>query len=135
MDDFVDAYAVLGVRPDASPQELKAAHRRLVRRHHPDHAPPEKRARATERAREINVAYGLVRDPEARASYDRLRRLRGARKTADRLRDGVDDATLAAQWESLATAAGRWAGAWMRSTGGAQGLSRRAGRAVGRWLT
>ena len=132
MDDFVDAYAVLGVPPDATPQQLKDARRTLVRRHHPDHAPPDERARATERVREINVAYGFVRDAEARAGYDRLRRLHAARQSADRLRD---DATLAAQWEALSRAAGRWAGAWMHRTGGAQGLSRRAGRALGRWLS
>lgn len=132
MDDFVDAYAVLGVPPDATAQQLKDARRALVRRHHPDHAPPPERARATERVREVNVAYALVRNPEARTGYDRLRRLQAARQTADRLRD---DTALAAQWEALSRAAGHWAGAWMRRTGGAEGLSRRAGRSVGRWLS
>lgn len=132
MENFVDAYAVLGVAPDATQEQLKAAHRELVRRHHPDRAPPAERDAATERMREVNVAYGLVRDPDSRARYDRLRQLHAARRRADRLRDGADDAALAEQWERLARAAGRWAGVWM---GRNQGLSYRAGRAVGRWLS
>lgn len=133
--DVVDAYAVLGVSPRASQHELKAAHRTLVSRHHPDLVPADERSAATRRVQEINVAYGLVRDPAARAEYDRVRRLAAARRHADRLRARADDADLAAQWEELVTAAGRWAGAFMRRSGGAEGLSYRAGRALGRWLS
>lgn len=132
MENFVDAYAVLGVAPDAPQEQLKAAHRELVRRHHPDRAAPAERDAATERMREVNVAYGLVRDSDSRARYDRIRQLHAARRRAERLRDGADDAALAEQWERLARAAGRWAGVWMRRN---QGLSYRAGRAVGRWLS
>jgi hypothetical protein len=95
---FVDAYAVLGVEADASQAALKAAHRRLVRLHHPDLVPPQARAEATRRVQDINVAYGLVRDPAARARYDAVRR----------------NAQRGAQWDELVTAAGRWAGRWWR---------------------
>lgn len=135
MDDFVDAYAVLGVSPRATQRELKAAHRTLVARHHPDVVPPEDRPAATRRVQDVNVAYGLVRDQSARAEYDRLRHLHTARGAADRLRSRAEEADLAARWDELATAAGRWAGAWMRRTGGPDGLSYRAGRALGRWLS
>lgn len=94
---MVDAYAVLGVAPDATQEQLKAAHRALVRRHHPDLAAPDERAAATRRVQDVNVAYGLVRDPQRRAEYDRLR---GA---------GSSPALDAAF-----TAAGRWAGHWWR---------------------
>jgi hypothetical protein len=117
--DFVDAYAVLGVRPGASQAELKAAHRRLVRRHHPDLVPLSERPAATRRVQQINVAYGLVRDPSARARYDRVRR---AMLAVD-VRSSVDQA-LAAQWEALAVAAGRWAAGWWRRA------RRRAARAA-----
>ena len=109
MRDFVDVYAVLGVEPDASAEALKAAHRRLVRAHHPDLQPPEARAAATRRVQELNVAYGLVRDPRARAAYDRVR-------ARVRRRDALlgADAGAAAHWDRLATDAGRWAGRWWR---------------------
>lgn len=124
MREFVDAYAVLGVGPDASAEQLKTAHRALVRRHHPDLAASDPNV-ATRRMQEINVAYGLVRDPATRARYDALR---GKRRRYAR------DAALAAQWEELARAAGRWAGAWM---GGERTRTRsyRVGRALGRWLS
>jgi hypothetical protein len=118
MDGFIDAYAVLGVSPSATDEELKRAHRALVRRHHPDLAAPADRPGATRRVQEINVAYGLVRDPEARAGYDRLRLLHvgrerirapgraAARKVAD------SDRSAAAQWDAMVRGAGAWAGRW-----------------------
>lgn len=90
----IDAYAVLGVSPEATQHELKAAHRALVRRHHPDVAPAEQRAEATRRVQEINVAYGLVRDPQRRAAYDRA--------------VGAPDSGM----DRLVAAAGMWAGRW-----------------------
>lgn len=120
MDGFIDAYTVLGVPSNASQDELKAAHRRLVRRHHPDLAPPERRAEATRRMQEVNVAYGLLRDPPARARYDRLRRLALGRQAAATATSGGArrvaraDAQLAAQWDAVLQAAGRWAGRWWR---------------------
>ncbi|MFO8075136.1 MAG: J domain-containing protein [Actinomycetota bacterium] len=103
----LDAYAVLGVAPTASQAELKAAHRRLVRRHHPDLVAPEQRAAATRRVQRINVAYGLVRDPESRAAYDALRR---ERERAAASRAAQED--LARRWEAMVGDAGRWAGRW-----------------------
>lgn len=130
MDDFVDAYRVLGVEPSATQDEVKAAHRALARRHHPDLAAPPQRAAADLRLREINVAYGLVRSPESRKRYDRVRRLHAARQRADRARGQIDDAAWGDQWEALSRAAGRWAGTWMRRSS----VSYRAGRALGRLL-
>src|SRR5918992_3581423 len=69
-----DVYAVLGVSPTADQATLKAAHRRLAWEHHPDRVPAAEREAATRRIQQINVAYGLVRTPAARARYDRLRR-------------------------------------------------------------
>jgi hypothetical protein len=91
----LDAYAVLGVAPDAPQDALKTAHRSLVRRHHPDLAPEAEREAATRKVQDINVAYGLVRDPQRRAEYDRLRA-----------------AGRSPALEALVTAAGRWAGRW-----------------------
>jgi hypothetical protein len=53
-----DAYAVLGVRPDASDGELRRVYRALVQRHHPDHngGSPESAARFAL----IQEAYSVV---------------------------------------------------------------------------
>jgi hypothetical protein len=93
-----DAYAVLGVAPDASQAALKEAHRRLAWQHHPDRVAHADRAAATQRIQEINVAYGLVRTPAARARYDELRR--------------QERGVLAVDWDELMVQAGRWAGRW-----------------------
>lgn len=119
---FIDAYAVLDVDPRATQGELKQAHRRLVRTHHPDLAPPERRAQATRRTQEINVAYGLVRTPQARARYDRLR-ARVARTPGSNL-----DRAAAARWDDLSVNAGRWAGRWWLAN---RGRVRRAGVRAG----
>jgi hypothetical protein len=117
---FVDAYAVLGVPSDASDEALKRAHRALVRTHHPDLAPPERREAATRRVQEINVAYGLVRDPAARARYDRVRTLHLAReRAAAPVREGTRavrhaDRSAAAAYARLLRSAGAWGGRWWR---------------------
>ncbi len=65
-----DYYRILQVDPDAEPEVIHAAYRRLAAKYHPDVNPePE----AAERMAEINAAYGVLRDPEQRAAYDRAR--------------------------------------------------------------
>ena len=62
---MADLYAVLGVAPDAPPEDLKRAYRRLAREHHPDAGGDEARFK------EIAHAYDVLGDPERRARYDR----------------------------------------------------------------
>lgn len=64
-----DPYKVLGVDRKASQEEIKKAHRKLVRQYHPDHNPGD--AKAEERFKEVQAAYDLVGDPEKRKQYDR----------------------------------------------------------------
>lgn len=62
--DTSDPYAVLGVEPSASWEEIVGAHRALARRHHPDRLldrPAVEREAAERRIRDINVAYGELR--------------------------------------------------------------------------
>lgn len=62
-----DYYAVLGVSRDATELELKRAFRELARQHHPDVSPDNN----GDAFREINEAYAVLSDKEARARYDR----------------------------------------------------------------
>ena len=62
-------YEVLGVKPDASADEIRKVYRKLAKQFHPDLNPgkPE----AEERFKSISAAYDLLSDPDKRARYDR----------------------------------------------------------------
>src|SRR6476660_2597688 len=66
----VDFYRILGVSREASDDVIKKAYRKLVFEHHPDRKLDSKEAE--ERIREINAAYEVIGDTEARRNYDRL---------------------------------------------------------------
>lgn len=65
-----DFYDVLGLRRDASAEEIKHAYRALARTHHPDVAADK--SDAEHRFKEINEAYEILSDPQKRAQYDRF---------------------------------------------------------------
>src|SRR3712207_2370361 len=64
-----DLYSVLGVDKKASADEIKKAHRKLVRQYHPDRNPGD--AKAEERFKEVQHAYDVLSDPDKRRQYDR----------------------------------------------------------------
>ena len=59
-----DPYAVLGLTPQATSAEIKAAYRSLVKCHHPDAGGDEERIVA------LNAAWEVLRDEQSRRRYD-----------------------------------------------------------------
>jgi curved DNA-binding protein CbpA len=68
----VDLYEAIGVPRDASPEEIKRAHRREAKKNHPD--------RGGDRARfqEIQLAYDTLKDEDRRRRYDQTGEASGA---------------------------------------------------------
>ena len=64
-----DLYQDLGVRRDASKEEIKKAHRKLALKYHPDKNPDDDVAR--DKFKRIQEAYDVLSDEEKRAAYDR----------------------------------------------------------------
>lgn len=64
-----DPYDVLGVAPNASQADIKAAFRKLAKKFHPDvnAGKPD----VERKFKEANTAYNLLSDPDKRAKYDR----------------------------------------------------------------
>ena len=68
-----DYYQVLGVKKDASAEEIKKAYRTLARANHPDSNPGD--TAKHDRFKEVAEAYDVVGDPDKRPKYDEVRRL------------------------------------------------------------
>jgi molecular chaperone DnaJ len=66
-----DYYEVLGVRREASADEIKKAYRSLALKYHPDRNPQDK-AEAEARFKEASEAYQILVDAGKRAQYDRF---------------------------------------------------------------
>ncbi len=62
-------YDILGVKKDASDEEIKSEYRKLAKKHHPDLNPGSKDAAA--KFKEINAANELLSDRAKRAAFDR----------------------------------------------------------------
>jgi DnaJ-class molecular chaperone len=65
----VDPYTTLGVKKDATQDEIQKAYRRLAKKLHPDLNPGNKVAE--EKFKEVSAAYDLLGDPDKRARFDR----------------------------------------------------------------
>ena len=66
---FQDYYETLGVKRDASADQIQRAYRGLARKYHPD---VSKDPEAAERFKLANEAYEVLKDPEKRKRYDQL---------------------------------------------------------------
>jgi DnaJ-class molecular chaperone len=68
--DYKDYYKILDVPRTATEKEIKAAYRKLARKHHPDVNKNDAKAEA--RFKEINEANEVLSDPAKRQRYDQL---------------------------------------------------------------
>ena len=64
-----DPYAVLGVKPEATQDDIRKAYRALAKKLHPDLNPGDKQAE--EKFKQVTAAYDLAGDAEKRARFDR----------------------------------------------------------------
>lgn len=67
--EFVDYYKILGIKKDASVEDIKKAYRKLARKYHPDLNPNNKEA--NKQFQQINEANEVLSDPESRKKYDK----------------------------------------------------------------
>ena len=69
VDFMADYYDTLGLSQGASEKDIRAAFRRLARKHHPDVNDSD--PASEEKFKEINEAYTVLSDAESRRKYDR----------------------------------------------------------------
>ena len=66
---YKDYYEILGVPRDAAADAIKKAYRKLAHQFHPD---VSKDPKGEEKFKDISEAYKTLKDPQARAAYDKL---------------------------------------------------------------
>jgi DnaJ-class molecular chaperone len=64
-----DPYAILGVKREATQDEIRSAYRQLAKKLHPDLNPGDKQAE--EKFKQVSVAYDLLGDLDKRARFER----------------------------------------------------------------
>src|SRR5947199_3142523 len=109
-----DYYAILGVKKNASVDDIRKAFRKLARKYHPDVNPGDKKAE--ERFKELSEANDVLSDPKKRKIYDQV----------GFYSDNIDPATAEAYARAGGGAGG---GAYTRGAGsGGQGVPFDVGR-------
>jgi len=70
IEENVDLYTLLGVKKNATKNDLRRAYKNLARIFHPDHHQGGHREEAEKKFVQINFAYQVLMDDEQRAVYD-----------------------------------------------------------------
>jgi len=78
-------WRILGVNPKTTPEELKAAYRKLAAIHHPD------RGGDKDKFAEIQEAYDLLSDPTKRKEYENKSNEKPVTKLKETVHEVVDD--------------------------------------------
>lgn len=65
-----DYYQTLGLKRDATPEQIQKAYRDLARKYHPDMNPDDKTAK--EKFQKVQAAFEVLNDADKRAKYDRF---------------------------------------------------------------
>src|SRR5260221_13489736 len=65
-----DYYGALGVKKNATAEEIRKAFRKLARKYHPDVNPNDKKAE--EKFKELSEANDVLSDPKKRKIFDQL---------------------------------------------------------------
>jgi len=68
-DSIVNHYDILGLKPTASPSQIKSAYYQLSKKYHPDVAVDVDDAK--EKFSKLSTAYEILSSPDKRALYDR----------------------------------------------------------------
>jgi curved DNA-binding protein len=92
MQDIRNYYELLGVKRDASAEEIKQSFRQLARKYHPDLNPGDKSAE--DKFKDISEAYEVLSDRSKRSQYDKFAgfwRKNRSKPPANTPRDRVDE--------------------------------------------
>jgi curved DNA-binding protein CbpA len=84
---MMNYYELLGVEPRAGPEEIKQAYRERMKEWHPDKN-PLRQGDAEEMTKVLNIAYGILSDPEQKKHYDRILRFSKGRSFEHYVNDG-----------------------------------------------
>ena len=82
-----DLYEILKLPREASQDDIQQAHRKFIRKHHPDVNPGD--PSAEERFKEIQQAYELLSNPEKRQEYDKRFHTSSRQRSTGRPRPGA----------------------------------------------